>query len=90
MRMLELPKGSPMTNVQNLTTRIIQLNTYLLHFPPDCSGQLVTSIPYDNIKEILFHAMSNTREKKIAEHGYNYLDGPIHSMAEFFETRTEN
>ena len=28
--------------------------------------------------------------EKIVEQGYNYLDGPIHSMAEFFETRIEN
>ena len=26
----------------------------------------------------------------MAEQGYNYLDGPIHSMAEFFETKNEN
>ena len=24
------------------------------------------------------------------EHGYNYLDGPIHSIADFFETKIEN
>ena len=24
------------------------------------------------------------------EQGYNYLDGPFHTMAEFFETRIEN
>ena len=27
---------------------------------------------------------------EMVEQGYNYLDGPIHSMAEFFETRIEN
>ena len=26
----------------------------------------------------------------MVEQGYNYLDGPIHSMAKFFETRIEN
>ena len=26
----------------------------------------------------------------MVEHGYNYLDGLIHAMAEFFETRIEN
>ena len=26
----------------------------------------------------------------MVEQGYNYLDGPIHAMAEFFETRIEN
>ena len=26
----------------------------------------------------------------MVKQGYNYLDGPIHSMAEFFETRIEN
>ena len=44
---------------------------------------------YFDIKEILYHAMPNTWEKKIVEQGYNYLDGPVHSMAEFFETRIE-
>ena len=34
--------------------------------------------------------MSKTREKKMVGQGYNYLDGPIHSMAEFFETRIEH
>ena len=26
----------------------------------------------------------------MVEQGYNYLDGPIHTMAEFFKTRIEN
>ena len=34
--------------------------------------------------------MPNRWKKKIVEQGYNYLDGPIHSMVEFFETRIEN
>ena len=34
--------------------------------------------------------MPNTWKKKTVEQGYSYLDGPIHSMAEFFETRMEN
>ena len=34
--------------------------------------------------------MSNIWEKKMVEQVYNYLDGAIHSMAEFFETRIEN
>ena len=34
--------------------------------------------------------MPNMREKKMLEQGYNNLDGPIHSMAEFFETRIES
>ena len=34
--------------------------------------------------------MPNIWEKEIIEQGYNYLDGPIHAMAEFFETRIEN
>ena len=29
-------------------------------------------------------------EKKMVEQGYNYLDGPMQSMAEFFEVRIEN
>ena len=76
--------------VWSFTTRLIQLITYLPYFPPDRPGQLVTSLPNDDIKEILYHTMPNIWKKKMVEQGYNYLDGPIHSMAEFFETRIEN
>ena len=69
------------------TTRLIHLNKYLLHFPPDLLGQLDTSLPDDDIKEILYHAMPYTWKKKLIEQGHNYLDGPIHSMAEFFKAR---
>ena len=34
--------------------------------------------------------MPRMLKKKMAEQGYNYLDGPIHSMTEFFETRIKN
>ena len=30
------------------------------------------------------------RGEKMIEQGYNYLDGPIYSMVEFFKTRIEN
>ena len=76
--------------VRSFTTRLIQLNTYLPYFSPDRPGQLVASLPDDDIKEILYHAMPNMWKKKMIEQGYKYLDGPIHSMAEFFETRIEN
>ena len=69
------------------TTMLIKL--YLLYFLPDCPGQKVTSLPDVEIKEILYHAMLNTWKKKLLEQEYNYLDGPIHSIAEFFETRIE-
>ena len=76
--------------VRSFTTRLIQLNASLLYFPPDCPGQLVTSLPDDDIKEILYHTMQYMGEKKMIEQGYNYFYGPIHSMAEFFNTRIEN
>ena len=60
------------------------------YFPPDLPDELDTSIPDDDINAILYHAITNMWEKKIVEQGYNYLDGPIHSMAAFFETRIEN
>ena len=77
----------PGMKVSAFTTRIIQLNTYLPFFPPDRPGQLVISVPNDDIKKILYHAMPNTWKKKMV---YNFLNGAIHSMAEFFETRNEN
>ena len=76
--------------VRALITRLIQLNTYLPYFPPDRPGQLVISLADNDIKEILYRAMPNMWEKKMVEQGYNYLDGPIHYMVEFFETRIEN
>ena len=33
--------------------------------------------------------MPNMWKKKMVEQGYNYLDGPIHSMAEIIEIRIE-
>ena len=59
-------------NVQSFTTMLIQLNTYLLYFPPDRPGQLVTSVYDDVIKIFLYHAMPNMREKNMVEQGYNY------------------
>ena len=76
--------------VWSFTTRLIQLNIYLPFFSPYLPGQLVIPLPDDDVKEILYHNMPNTREKKMVEQGYNYLDGSIHSMVEFFETRIEN
>ena len=83
-------RKTPDMKVWTFTTRLIKLNTYLPYFPPDCPGQVVTSLPDDDIKEILYHPLPHVWKKKMIEHGYNYLDGPIHSMAEFFETRIKN
>ena len=80
----------PDMKVRSFTTRLIQLNTYLPYFPPDRPGQLVSSLPDDDIKEILYHAMPNTWKKKMVEQWYNYSDHPTHSMTKFFETRIEN
>ena len=63
---------------------------YLPYFSPDCPGRLVTSLPDDDIKEILCHAMLNMWKKKMVEQRYNYLDVPIHSKLEFFEIWIEN
>ena len=59
---------------------------HLPYLSPNRPRQLVTSLPDDYINENLYHAMS----KKMVEQGYNYLDGPIHSMAKFYEMRIEN
>ena len=71
-------------------TMLTKLHTYLPYFPPDQPGQLVTSLPDDDIKKILYHTMPNTWENKMVEQGYNYFNGVIHSMAEIFKTGIEN
>ena len=63
--------------VRTFTTRLLQLNTYLAYFPPDCVGQTVTPFPEDDVKEILYHAIPNMWKKKMVEKGYNYLDSSI-------------
>ena len=45
--------------LRTFTTRLKQLNNYLPYFPPDCVGQMVTALPGDEVKEILYHAMRN-------------------------------
>ena len=73
--------------VRSFTTTLIKLNTYLPFFPLDHPGQLVTSFHDDDIKEILYDNMPNMWKKKNVEQGHNYFYNPIHSMAEFFETK---
>ena len=63
---------------------------HLLYFLPDRPGQLVISIPNDYINKIQYHAMPKMWKKKMIKQGYNYLNGPIHSMVRFFKIRIEN
>ena len=49
--------------IRTITTRLIHLNNYLPYFPPDCIGQMVTALPDDEVKEILYHAMPNLWEE---------------------------
>ena len=72
------------------TTSLIQLNINLPYFPPDCVGQMVTALPDEKVKEILYHAMPNSWRKKMTEQGYNYLDRSIQETSGIFETRVEN
>ena len=58
--------------VRSFTTMFFQLKIYLLYNPPNCPGKLVTSLPDDYIKEILYHAMPNMWKKKMVEQEYNY------------------
>ena len=76
--------------VRTFTSRLIQLNNCLPYFPPDHVGQMVTALSNDEVKEILYHAMSNSWRKKMTEQGYNYLDRYIQELSGFFETRVEN
>ena len=76
--------------VCTFTTRLIQLNNYLPYFPRDSAEQMVTVLPDDEVKEILYHAMLNTWRKKLIKQRYSYLDRSIQEMSGFFETMIEN
>ena len=72
---------------QVFTTTLLQ---YLPYFSSDQPGQLVTCLSDDDIKEFLFHAMTNSWKKKMVELGYTYLDSHNQSMAGIYETRIKN
>ena len=63
-RYLRKPKTM---KVRTFTTRLIQLNNYLPYFPPDHIGHMVTALPDDEVKEILYHAMPNSLRKKMTK-----------------------
>ena len=71
--------------VRTFTTRLIQLNNYLLYFPPDYIGQMVTALPDDEVKEFLYYVMPNSWRKKMTEQGYDYLDRSIQEMSGFLK-----
>ena len=60
-RYLRKPKTK---RVYTLITRLIKLNNYLPYFSLDCFGQMVTVLPDNDVKEILYHAMPNWWRKK--------------------------
>ena len=86
-RYLRKPKTM---KVHIFTTRLIQLNYHLPYFPPDCIGQMVTALPDDEVKEILYHTIPYLWGGKLTEQGYNYLDRSIQEISGFFETSVEN
>ena len=82
-------RKSKTIKVCTFTTRLIQLNNYLPYFPPLRTGQMVTALPDDEVKEILYHAIPNSWRTKMTEQGYIYLDRSIQKMSVCFETRVE-
>ena len=73
-RYLRKPKT---VKIHTFTTKLIQYNNYLPYFPPDRVGQMVTALPDDEVREILYHAMPYSWRKKMTEKGYIYLDRSI-------------
>ena len=63
----------PPGKARSFTTRLIYLNTYLSYFPLDRLDQLFTSIPDDDSKEILYHAVPNLGVKENGRTGIQLL-----------------
>ena len=83
-------KKHPNMKVRVFTTGLMELNTYLPYFPPDMSEQTMESLPDDEIKETLHHAMPSLWKKQMTLQGYSYLNGSGFDMANIFKTRIEN
>ena len=86
-RYLRKPPGM---KVKAFTTRLVQLNEYLTYFPPDTPTQEVGKMSIDELKEILYHAMPNSWQKKMTEQGFNYIAYRLDQICDFFQTRCEN
>ena len=50
---------------------------------------MVTALPDDEVKKILYQVMPNLWMKKMIEQIYTYLDRSIQGMSGFYETRVE-
>ena len=57
-------RETPDMKMRSFTTRLLKLKTYLLYFPPDRPGQLITSLPDDDIQEIPYHAIQIRGKRK--------------------------
>ena len=44
-------------------------------------AQTVKALPDDNVKEIIYHTMSNLWNKKMIKQGYSYLDNIIQEIS---------
>ena len=65
-------------------SRLQELNAYLEEFPPDAEGQVTTSLPVDEIMDIIYQSMPTTWKNKMIEQGFNYADSNVKEMADFF------
>ena len=67
--------------VLTFNTSLIKLNNYHPYSLLDCIKHMVTALPDDEVKEILYRAMPNWWREKITGHGYNYLDRSIQEIS---------
>ena len=49
-------------------------------------GQVVTTLPDNKVKEILYHKMPDLWRKKMTKQGYNYVHNTIQQRLGFLET----
>ena len=76
--------------IRSFISRLQELNTYFVEFPPNAEGQETKLLPADKNYEscLLFHA--HHMENKMIEQALNYADSTVKEMTDFFETRVEN
>ena len=66
-----------------------ELNVWLDEFPPDTEGQETSSLPVDEIIDIIYPTMP-CPSCGIIEQGFNYADSTFKEMTDLFESRVGN
>ena len=66
------------------------MNANLEELNPDTEGQATTSLPVDEMMDIIYQSMPTMWKNKMIDQDFNYTDSFVKEMTDFFKIRVEN